>query len=132
MEIRHGTGRPPAKNLTWTQALRILEQAKRIDPSSPLVFPSIRSNRKPLSDNALNAALRRMGYTKQEMVAHGFRSSASTILNDRGFDSETVEVQLSHMSADRIKRIYDRGERWDQRVRLMKDWGRICERLMLS
>lgn len=115
-----------------SQALGILEQARRIDPNSPLVFPSVRSNRKPLSDNALNAALRRMGYTKQEMVAHGFRSSASTILNERGFDADIVEVQLSHMSADRIKRIYDRGERWDQRVKLMKDWGRICESLMLA
>lgn len=73
-----------------------------------------------------------MGYTKNETVAHGFRSSASTILNERGYDAEIIEVQLSHMNADRVKRIYDRGERWDQRVRLMRDWGRICDSLMLS
>ena len=115
-----------------SQALRILGQARDIDPKSPLVFPSVRSNRKPLSDNALNGALRRMGYTKNETVAHGFRSSASTILNERGYDAEIIEVQLSHMNADRVKRIYDRGERWDQRVRLMRDWGRICDSLMLS
>lgn len=96
------------------------------------LFPSIRSNRKALSDNALNAALRRMGYTKAEMVTHGFRSSAGTILNERGYDAEIVEVQLSHMSADRIKRIYDRGERWEQRVKLMREWGRICETLRLT
>lgn len=54
------------------------------------------------------------------------------ILNERGYDAEIIEVQLSHMNADRVKRIYDRGERWDQRVRLMRDWGRICDSLMLS
>lgn len=113
------------------QAIKILKQSREIDPKSPIIFPSVRSNHKPLSDNTLNGALRRMGYTKDEVVAHGFRSSASTILNERGHDAEIIEVQLSHMNADRVKRIYDRGERWEQRVRLMRDWGRICDRLMI-
>lgn len=124
--------RLPHKVPLSAQALRILHEAKEIDPKSPLLFPSIRSNRKPLSDNALNAALRRIGYTKDETVAHGFRSSASTILNERGYDSEIIEVQLSHMNEDRVKRIYDRGERWGHRVRLMRDWGRICDALSIA
>lgn len=115
-----------------SQAMRILRMAREVDSKSPIPFPSVRSNRSPLSENALNGALRRMGYTKSEMVSHGFRSSASTILNERGYDSEIIEVQLSHMNADRVKRIYDRGERWDQRVRLMREWGRICDSLMLT
>lgn len=124
--------RRPHKVPLSIQSMRILKLAREVDPKSPLVFPSIRSNRRPLSDNAFNSALRRMGYTKDEVVAHGFRSSASTILNERGFDSEIIEVQLSHINEDRVKAVYDRGERWDQRVRLMRDWGRICDKLMLA
>lgn len=114
------------------QAMDVLNEMRRVDAHSTLVFPSVRSNRKPLSDNALNSALRRIGYMKSEHVAHGFRSSASTILNERGYESEIIEVQLSHMSGDRVKLIYDRGERWDKRVELMAAWGRICQTLSIS
>lgn len=123
--------RAPHKVPLSSQAIRVLEEARRIDPRSPLVFPSTRSNRRPFVGRTLNAALRRLGYMTDEVVAHGFRSSASTILNERGYDAEIIEVQLSHMNEDRVKRIYDRGERWEQRVRLMKEWGRICEMLSL-
>jgi integrase len=60
------------------------------------VFPSIRSAVKPLSENAMNSALRRMGYASAEMCAHGFRTSASTVLNERGFDDDVIETALAH------------------------------------
>jgi integrase len=67
------------------QAIEVLRDVWSISDNAELVFPSIRSNRRPLSENALNSALRRMGFTKEEMTAHGFRSTASTLLNERGF-----------------------------------------------
>src|SRR5579863_3356701 len=68
------------------------------------VLPSVRSAIRPLSENAMNSALRRMGYTKDEMCAHGFRSSASTILNGRHYDSEVIEVALAHQDEDEVRR----------------------------
>jgi integrase len=73
-----------------------------------LVLPSIRSVRKPLSDNAMNSALRRMGYAKDEVTAHGFRSTASTILNECGFKSDVIEAALEHQDEDDIWRAYNR------------------------
>jgi integrase len=67
------------------QALAVLRDIWGVSEGNTLVFHSIRSTVKPLSENALNSALRRMGYTKDEMCAHGFRSSASTVLNERGY-----------------------------------------------
>ena len=69
-----------------TQALAILKDIWPLSDYGDLVLPSIRSAHKPLSDNAMNVALRRMGYAQDEMCAHGFRATASTILNERGYD----------------------------------------------
>ena len=75
-----------------TQALAVLRGVWDLFPNSELVLPSVRSISRPLSENAMNSALRRMGYTKEEVTAHGFRSSASTILNERGFDPDVIEA----------------------------------------
>ena len=79
-----------------TQALAILRDVWPLSEGHELVLPSIRSPRKALSENAMNSALRRMGYTKEEVCSHGFRSSASTILNERGYDSEWEKTGLIH------------------------------------
>ncbi|WP_371810326.1 tyrosine-type recombinase/integrase [Ruegeria sp. HKCCD8929] len=92
-----------------------------------LIFPSLNSNRKWLSENAFNSALRRMGYSKDEVTAHGFRSTASTILNNRGYDPEVIEAALSHQDKNAIRRAYNRATYWDQRVELMRAWADICE-----
>ena len=78
------------------QALQVLRTAWELSEGDGLVFPSIRSRQKPLSENALNSALRRMGYTKDEMTAHGFKASASTILNERQFNHDVIELCLAH------------------------------------
>ncbi|MBS0541715.1 MAG: tyrosine-type recombinase/integrase, partial [Proteobacteria bacterium] len=88
-----------------------------------LLLPSIRSPERPLSENGMNSALRRMGYTKDEVTAHGFRSSASTILNERGFDPQVIEAALAHQDEDEVRRIYNRATYWPQRVKLMQAWA---------
>lgn len=77
------------------QALTIIRDIWPLSENGQLVLPSIRSLDRPLSENAMNSALRRMGYTQEEMTAHGFRSSASTILNERGFNPDVIEAALA-------------------------------------
>lgn len=87
-----------------------------------LLFPSILSKRRWLSENTLNSALRRMGYEKNEATAHGFRSTASTILNTRGFEPDVVEAALAHQDRNDMRRAYNRATYWDRRTELMKGW----------
>ena len=97
-----------------------------------LVFPSLNSNRKWLSENAFNSAMRRMGYTKDEVTAHGFRATASTILNMRKFDPDVIEAALSHQDKNAIRRAYNRTTYWDQRVELMQVWADLVGMLRLD
>src|SRR5206468_19486 len=85
-----------------------------------IVLPSIRSVHRPLSDNAMNSALRRMGYAKNEMTSHGFRATASTILNERGFSPDVIEAALAHQDENAIRRAYNRTTYWAERVKLMQ------------
>jgi integrase len=94
-----------------------------------LVFSSIRSNLRPLSENAMNSALRRMGYTKDEVTAHGFRSSASTILNEQGFSPDVIEAALAHQDEDDVRRAYNRATYLPERTKLMQDWANLIDQL---
>ena len=111
------------------QAIALVEDIWSLSEHSEYVFPSIRSHHKPLSENALNAALRRMGVTAEEMTAHGFRSSASTILNSRGFNPDVIEAQLAHQDQDEVRRAYNRAKYWPERVNLMRDWANLLDDL---
>jgi integrase len=72
----------------------------------------------------LHAALRRFGYTKDEMTAHGFRAAASSILNESGlWNSDAIEAQLAHVEGNAVRRAYARAEFWDERVRMMQWWA---------
>ena len=112
------------------QALAILEEARTFNPYGDYVFPSIRTNRQCMSENAMNSALRRMGYAKHEHTAHGFRSSASTILNRKKFDAEVIELQLAHIEGS-VRRIYNRDHRWEERVKLMQSWANLLDTFRL-
>ncbi len=92
-----------------------------------LLFPSLISNRKWLSENAFNSALRRLGYSKEEVTSHGFRVTASTILNSRGFDTDVIEAALAHQDQNVIRRTYNRSTYWGQRVKLMQDWADLVD-----
>ena len=109
------------------QALAILDDVWPLSEGGELVFPSVRSKRKPLSENALNQALRRMGYTKDEMTSHGCRASASSILNDRGYDPDVIEAVLAHQDANTVRRTYNRATYWNQRVKLMQEWADLLD-----
>ena len=78
-----------------------------------------------------NSALRKMGYSRELMVAHGFRSTASTILNRRKFDRDVIEMQLAHAPEDRIRAIYNRDMLWPERVRLMQRWADMLDDMKL-
>jgi integrase len=111
------------------QALTVLRDVWPLSEGAELVFPSIRSQKKPLSEVAFNAALRRMGYGKDEVTAHGFRVTASTVLNARGYDADVIEAVLAHQDRNAIRRTYNRATYWDQRVTLMQDWADLLDSL---
>lgn len=110
------------------QAVEVLKGIWDLSYGDGYVFPSPRPGR-PLSENAFNAALRRMGYTKDEVVSHGFRSSASTILNGRGYNPDVIEAALAHQDVNVIRRTYNRSRYWDDRVKLLQDWADIIDEL---
>jgi len=109
------------------QALEIVEENWPKIKDVELLFPSLISNRKWLSDNAFNSALRRMGYERKEVSAHGFRVTASTILNTRGYEPDVIEAALAHQDKNVIRRTYNRSIYWDQRVKLMQDWADLVD-----
>jgi integrase len=109
------------------QAMQILRDIWPLSDHGELVLPSIRSARKPLSENAMNSALRRMGYANEEMTSHGFRSAASTILNGRGFDPDVIEAALAHQDKNAIRRTYNRSTYWPERVKLLQTWADMLD-----
>lgn len=108
------------------QALAVLREIWDASDGE-LVLPSIRSSKRPLSENAMNSALRRMGFTSDEMCAHGFRSSASTVLNGRGFNSDVIEAALAHQDEDKVRRAYNRAKYWPERVELLQKWADLLD-----
>ena len=105
------------------QVIAILKELKPLTEAGRLVFPSLRSRERPISDNTLNAALRRMGYTADEMVAHGFRSMASTCLNELGWRPDLIERQLAHSERNPVRATYNRAQWLDERRKMMQAWG---------
>ena len=111
------------------QARSILMAAQPFSRNDGLVFPGVRDRRRPISDNSLNAALRRLGYTSDQMTAHGFRSMASTRLNEMGFDPDVIEAQLAHVDQNRIRAIYNRAEYNEKRREMMQSWADYLDAL---
>ena len=113
------------------QALAILREVWPLTMDDNLVFPSIRSIRRPLSENAFNSVLRRLGYGTDEHCAHGFRSSASTVLNEHGFDSRVIEVALAHQDENKVRAAYNRAQFWPERQKLLQDWADLLDQFRL-
>lgn len=106
------------------QALAILETIEHDAEYSRFLFPSLRSVDRPMSENTINAALRRMGFAQDEMTGHGFRAMAATLLNEMGlWHPDAIERQLAHCDNNAVRRAYARGEYWDERVRMMQHWS---------
>ncbi len=106
------------------QALAILETIEHDADYSRFLFPSLRSVDRPMSENTINAALRRMGFAQDEMTGHGFRAMAATLLNEMGlWHPDAIERQLAHCDNNAVRRAYTRGEYWDERIKMMQHWS---------
>lgn len=114
------------------QAIALINELDAITGSGELLFPSMRSERRPISNNTINAALRRMGFSSDEMTAHGFRTMASTRLNEMGVDPQLVELQLAHLDKDRVRAAYNRSERMPERRKMMQDWANYLDGLRVK
>jgi integrase len=112
------------------QSIDALSRLRSITGDAPLILPGARSRNRPLSDNTLNAALRRLGYANDEMTSHGFRAAASSMLNESGkWNADAIEAQLAHLEENAVRRAYARAEFWDERVRMMTWWADHLDRL---
>ncbi len=112
------------------QSLAILRRLHAMSGDGRFLFPGVRTPTRCMSENTINAALRRMGIPKEEMCGHGFRSSASSILNESGlWNSDAIEAQLSHVENNAVRRAYQRADFWDERVRMMTWWADKCDEL---
>jgi len=106
------------------QALAIIEELRDLSGHRQYLFPCMGSPKRPMSENGVNQALRRMGYDSDEMTAHGFRAMAATLLNEMGrWNPDAIERQLAHQEASSVRRAYARGEYWDERVMMMQHWS---------
>ena len=106
-----------------TQAVALLRDLRSIARKSRYVFPSLQSQDRPMSVNTVNGALRRLGYARGEMTAHGFRAIACTCLNELGWHPDLIELQLAHAERNKVRAAYNRAERLADRRKMMQAWG---------
>ena len=119
------------------QAIAILRELEPLTnrgipakPDAPrFVFPGAQSRERPMSNNAILAALRRMGYPKEEMTGHGFRSMASTLLHERGWNHQVIERQLAHAERNAVSAAYNFAEHLPERRRMMQAWADYLDAL---
>jgi integrase len=114
------------------QAIAVLTELQAItgnEGKGKYLFPGIRKNGKPMSENTINAALRGMGYPKEEMTGHGFRSMASTLLNENGWNRDAIERQLAHGERDSVRAAYNYAEFLSERRKMMQWWADHLDKL---
>lgn len=115
------------------QALKILEEVKKLTGESKYAFPSARTFNRPMSNNAILAALRRMGYTKNEMTPHGFRAMARTIIDEvLQVRPDFIEAQLAHRVSDPLGRSYNRTQHLNERRKMMQKWSDYLDGLKIG
>jgi integrase len=115
------------------QAVALFREAGALTGGGRYVFPSIRSPANPMSENTVNAGLRRLGYTGDEMTAHGFRSTASTLLNESGkWSPDAIERSLAHKDKDAVRAAYHRGAHWAERVQMAQWWADHLDTLRIG
>ncbi len=111
------------------QAIQLLQEIQQYTRYSNYVFPSVRTKTRPMSENTVNAALRRMGFTKDKMCSHGFRSMASTRLNELGYRSDVIERQLAHIDSNKVRSAYNRSEYIEERTNMMQGYADYLDSL---
>ena len=114
------------------QTIDLLRSLQQITGEGRYVFPNVRTSARPITDNALIAALRRLGYGKDEISPHGFRATAATLLNESGrWHPDAIERQLAHEENNDVRRAYTRGEHWSERVVMMQWWADYLDEVRL-
>jgi integrase len=111
------------------QAITVIKELEALTGDGKYLFPSNRTKERPMSENTVNAALRRLGYTKEEMTGHGFRSMASTILNEQGWNRDAIERQLAHSERNDTRAAYNYAEYLLERKQMMQAWADYLEEL---
>lgn len=114
-----------------TQAQAVLRELNSLTGPRGWIFPGNRTNGEPMSENTVNAALRRLGYDRATMTGHGFRGMASTMLHELGWPSDVVERQLSHAERNSVKAAYNHAEHLPERRRMMQAWADRLDELRL-
>jgi integrase len=138
LESKDPTWRIPAERMKMKtehivplsrQAVAILKDLGTLTGDAELLFPSLASRSRPISDGTLNAALRRLGYSGEEMTPHGFRSTASTLLNEQGWHPDLIELQLAHQERNKIRAAYNKAQRLAERRQMMQAWADYLDTL---
>ncbi|QLA16238.1 tyrosine-type recombinase/integrase [Desulfolutivibrio sulfoxidireducens] len=111
------------------QAIAILDDIRPLTGHGVYVFPSLRGDSRPMSNNTVNSALRRLGYEKDQLCAHGFRSMASTLLNEMGWNGDVIEKQLAHGDRDKIRASYNVARYLPERKKMMDAWASYLDSL---
>lgn len=106
-----------------SQVIDLLTELKKFTGRQKWLFPSARLNGRCMSENTVRVALRTLGYSKSEIVPHGFRSMASTILNEQGWSPDVIERQLAHVEQNKVRAAYNRAEYLDERKNMMQSWA---------
>ena len=112
------------------QVCEILEALREVSGYRRYLFPAQGARDRPMSENTINLALRRMGFDQATMTAHGFRAMASSLLNEHGrWNPDAIERQLGHAESDGVRRAYARGEHWNERIMMMEHWSDYLDQL---
>lgn len=106
------------------QAVAVLRELQPLTGNGHYVFPGVRTASRPMSENTVNAALRRLGYASDEMTGHGLRSMAATRLNEMGWNADAIERQLAHAESNKVREAYTYAAQYlDERERMMQAWA---------
>ncbi|WP_340693299.1 integrase arm-type DNA-binding domain-containing protein [Hyphomonas sp.] len=121
MKMRKGHKKPLPQ-----LAVDILKASNEYRVDDDFIFPAATTPSKPMSENTLNQALRRMKYRKDQATSHGFRASASSLLNESGlWSADAIEAELAHVSSNEVRRAYHRAQYWDERVKMSEWWAAL-------
>jgi integrase len=114
------------------QVVEWLRELHAITGRGAFLFPSLQTKLRPISENTVNVALRRLGYTRDEMTGHGFRAMASTLLNEKGWHPDVIELQLAHAERNKVRAAYNRAQRLAERRKMMQEWADYLDELAAS
>ena len=140
-DLDHAEWRIPAEKMKMRevhivplskQAVAILRDLYPLTEHSRYLFPGARDIKRPMSENTVNAALRRLGYDGETMCGHGFRAMASTRLNEMGWSPDVIERQLAHAERNKVRAAYNRASYMAERRKMMQAWADYLDGLRVG